>query len=57
MANKADTEFEDLTENDDVCCGLILRQIEFEWTHCHFCGSELPEWAQGWSEASFRAGE
>jgi len=33
------------TENDDVCCGLILRQIEYEWVNCPFCGEDLPDWA------------
>jgi 3-deoxy-D-manno-octulosonate 8-phosphate phosphatase KdsC-like HAD superfamily phosphatase len=45
MANKADTEIEEPTENDDVCCGLILRQIEYEWNSCPFCGEDLPDWA------------
>jgi len=45
MANKADTEIEAPTENDEVCCGLILRQIEYEWVNCPFCGEDLPDWA------------
>ena len=48
MANKADTEIEAPTENDDVCCGLILRQIVFEWGFCPYCGDALPEWACQW---------
>ena len=28
--------------NDDVCCGLIVSQIEWDWTHCPFCGDSLP---------------
>jgi hypothetical protein len=33
------------TEDDEVCCGLILRQIDYEWTCCPFCGDDLPDWA------------
>jgi len=56
MANKADTEIEAPTENDEVCCGLILRQIVFEWGFCPYCGDALPEWAcqseMSWSRAN-----
>ncbi|GAI75225.1 unnamed protein product [marine sediment metagenome] len=44
MANQADTQIEVPTENDDVCCGLILRQIGEEWGFCPFCGDDLPNW-------------
>jgi len=46
MTNKDDTP----TENDEVCCGLILRQIVFNWVFCPFCGEALPAWACGWTE-------
>ena len=32
------------TEYDDVCCGLILRQIGEEWGFCPICGKELLDW-------------
>ena len=28
----------------EVCCGLLLSQIGYEWAYCPFCGDALERW-------------
>jgi len=45
MANKTETEIEAPKEDDEVCCGMLLFQVGFEWICCPYCGEDLPDWA------------
>lgn len=41
---------DDTDLDPEVCCGLLLSQIGYEWAYCPFCGDALQHWVR-------RAGE
>lgn len=43
--NEITMEAVDQTDLDpEVCCGLLLSQIGYEWAYCPFCGAPFDRW-------------